>query len=59
VVCGKVSSATTWSGNPGMIRLANKLGFVQEGCRRQGCNVMGKFYDIIELGILREEWERS
>ncbi len=42
-----------------MIRLANKLGFVQEGCRRQGCNVMGKFYDIIELGILREEWERS
>lgn len=47
---------TTWSGNPGMIRVARKLGFMQEGCRRQGCNVKGKFYDIIALGILREEW---
>lgn len=50
---------TTWSGNPGMIRSAHKLGFMQEGCRRQGCNVKGNFYDIIELGLLREEWESS
>lgn len=50
---------TTWFGNPGMIRLAHRLGFVQEGCRRQGCKVNNRFYDIIALDILREEWEST
>lgn len=48
---------TTWSGNPGMMRVAAKLGFVQEGCRRHGCEVKGVFYDVVHFGILRDEWK--
>jgi len=48
---------STWSGNPRVIAVGQKLGFVQEACIRKGCEVKGKFYDRIKMGILREEWE--
>jgi RimJ/RimL family protein N-acetyltransferase len=48
---------TTWEGNKRMICLAAKLGFVEEACIRRSCEVGGKFYDRIEMGILRSEWE--
>ncbi len=47
----------TWSGNPRMVRLAQKLGFVVEGRIRNGCEVNGRFYDRVKLGMLRSEWE--
>lgn len=47
----------TWSGNKGMIRLGEKLGFQMEGRIRKGCKVKGIFYDRIKMGILRSEWE--
>lgn len=47
----------TWSGNVGLIRLAEKLGFVQEACFRKARIVNGKFYDGLGFGILREEWD--
>lgn len=49
----------TWSGNPGMIRLGEKVGFKQEACFRKARIVKGKYYDSIGMGILREEWEQS
>jgi RimJ/RimL family protein N-acetyltransferase len=49
--------AATWSGNPRMVRVAEKLGFKVEGRIRNGCEVKGRFYDRIKLGILRSEWE--
>lgn len=49
---------TTWSGNPRMIALGEKLGFSHEGRIRNSCLVEGKFYDRVEMGILREEWEQ-
>ena len=49
----------TWSGNHGMIKLAQKLGFKQEACFRNARMVKGKYYDSIAMGILREEWESS
>lgn len=50
----------TWEGNKGMIKLGEKLGFIEEGRIRKGCEVKGTFYDRIKMGILRNEWmERS
>jgi RimJ/RimL family protein N-acetyltransferase len=48
---------STWSGNPRMIRVGEKLGFVLEGRIRRGCEVKGHFYDRIKMGLLREEWQ--
>lgn len=46
----------TWSGNPGMMRLAVKLGYQLEGRFRKARIVAGAYYDALGYGILREEW---
>jgi RimJ/RimL family protein N-acetyltransferase len=46
----------TWSGNHGMMRLAEKLGFLQEACFRKARIVRGEYYDGLGYGVLREEW---
>ena len=46
----------TWSGNHGMIRLAEKLGFQREACFRKARIVGGEYYDGLGSGMLREEW---
>jgi putative hydrolase of HD superfamily len=48
--------ARTWSGNQGMMRLAEKLGYQQEAVFRKARIVKGEYYDSIGYGILREEW---
>lgn len=47
----------TWSGNFGMMKLATKLGFMEEARFRKARIVKGEYYDSIGMGILREEWE--
>jgi RimJ/RimL family protein N-acetyltransferase len=47
----------TFETNNGMINLAKKLGFVEEGRRREAVYKNGKYIDIIEYGLLRGEWE--
>ena len=47
----------TWSGNAGMMRLAEKLGFTQEARFRKARIVDGVHHDGLGYGILREEWE--
>jgi putative hydrolase of HD superfamily len=47
----------TWSGNIGMIRLAEKLGFQQEAVFRMARIVDGEYYDGLGYGILRTEWD--
>lgn len=49
--------ARTWSGNVGMMRLAEKLGFKEEACFRKARIVNGNYYDGMGYGILREEWQ--
>ncbi len=49
----------TWSGNKGMMRLAEKLGFREEARFRKARIVDGCYYDSIGMGILREEWEQK
>ncbi|GCE48356.1 putative hydrolase of HD superfamily [Thermosporothrix hazakensis] len=47
----------TWSGNTGMMRLAEKLGYVQEARFRKARIVGGIYYDGLGYGVLREEWQ--
>ncbi len=46
----------TWSGNSGMMRLAEKLGYQQEARFRKARIVRGAYYDGLGYGVLREEW---
>lgn len=47
----------TWSGNIGMMRLAEKLGYRLEARFRRARIVDGQYYDGLGYGILREEWQ--
>jgi RimJ/RimL family protein N-acetyltransferase len=46
----------TWSGNVGMMRVAQRLGFVEEARFRKARIVDGEYYDAMGYGVLREEW---
>lgn len=46
----------TWSGNVGMMRLAEKIGFVEEARFRKARIVHGEYFDGMGYGMLREEW---
>ena len=47
----------TWSGNTGMMRLAEKLGYRLEGRFRMARIVNDNYFDALGYGILREEWQ--
>ena len=47
-----------YSLNPRAIRSYEKVGFVQEGVLRQEVYRNGGYYDVICMGLLREEWRR-
>ena len=49
----------TWSFNPRMIRVAEKVGFVYEGRQREMRHWQGEWLDLLHFGILREEWQDS
>jgi RimJ/RimL family protein N-acetyltransferase len=49
----------TWQGNKEMIRIGEKLGFIEEARIRKSCEVNGIFYDKMRMGILRSEWEEK
>lgn len=49
--------AGTFSNNQGMIKLAKKLGMKQEGIRRQAAFKDGKYLDVIEFGLLKDEFK--
>ncbi|HIY91821.1 MAG TPA: GNAT family N-acetyltransferase [Candidatus Companilactobacillus pullicola] len=48
---------TTWSGNPRMMHVAEKIGMKQEARIRKVRFYEGKYYDSVKYGILRDEWE--
>lgn len=47
----------TYSGNPGMIALATRVGYVEEARMRRARRWAGGVHDAVVLGVLREEWE--
>lgn len=48
--------AGTWSGNHGMMMLAEKVGMQEEARRRNARIVKGDYFDSMGYGILRSEW---
>jgi RimJ/RimL family protein N-acetyltransferase len=46
----------TWSLNPRMVRVAEKLGFREEGRERELIQWQGEWQDRIRFGMLRQEW---
>lgn len=48
---------TTWSGNPGMIHLSEKLGLNLEARIPKVRYWQGVYYDSVKYGVLREDWE--
>ncbi|KAI6803032.1 hypothetical protein KC327_g15774 [Hortaea werneckii] len=44
--------------NPGAIRLYERLGFVLESRKREHLWVDGRYWDLIELGMLEHEWRQ-
>lgn len=49
----------TWSGNIGMMRLALKLGYLEEARFRMARIVDGEYYDGLGYGVLRSEWQQK
>ncbi|WP_026690765.1 GNAT family N-acetyltransferase [Alteribacter aurantiacus] len=47
---------TTWSGNPRMVKVGEKIGMKLEGRLRKVRLYKGRYYDSIRMGVLREEW---
>jgi RimJ/RimL family protein N-acetyltransferase len=51
-------SLSVFEYNPRAIRSYEKVGFIVEGSARKFLNRDGQRYDMLFMGILREEWER-
>jgi RimJ/RimL family protein N-acetyltransferase len=48
-----------YENNPSAIRSYEKAGFVLEGRQRQAMYKNGKYFDILLMGILREDWMKN
>lgn len=48
--------SATYSGNPAMIAVGRRLGFVEEGRFRRARRWSGGVHDSVVMGVLREEW---
>lgn len=48
----------TWSGNAGMVRLAQKLGFTETARERRGTVVSGRRFDSLRYALPRTAWEQ-
>jgi len=49
----------TYSGNPAMIAVGRRLGFVEEARFRQARRWPGGVHDSVVLGVLRDEWQHQ
>ena len=49
-------SCGTFESNVGMRNLAQYLGMIEEGRRRQAYYKLGRYVDVIEYGVLKEEY---
>ncbi|MEN0060538.1 MAG: GNAT family N-acetyltransferase [Myxococcota bacterium] len=47
----------TWSGNQGMLGVARKLGFEEQGRLRECIPVDGVWHDEVVFGVLRKAWQ--
>jgi RimJ/RimL family protein N-acetyltransferase len=47
----------TWATNERAIRCYKALGFIEEGRLRQQGYYNGAYFDVVQMGMLRTEWE--
>ncbi|MDP4176907.1 MAG: GNAT family protein [Bacillota bacterium] len=52
IYCGTIE------GNKGMLGLAESLGFKKEGIRRKAEFKKGTYLDVLEFGLLKDEWKK-
>jgi|WetSurMetagenome_2_1015567.scaffolds.fasta_scaffold277674_2 RimJ/RimL family protein N-acetyltransferase len=52
-------SSRVYDFNPRSQRMHLKLGFKEEGRRRQAKYVNGQYHDVFEYGLLRSDWETT
>jgi diamine N-acetyltransferase len=50
-------TANALATNEGSLAVIRKLGFVEEGRKREAFHVNGERVDLVHHGLLREEWE--
>ncbi|MEB4887466.1 MULTISPECIES: GNAT family N-acetyltransferase [Priestia] len=50
---------STWSGNTRMIKTAAKIGMKEEARIREARIVNGEYFDSVQMGILRREWNKK
>jgi RimJ/RimL family protein N-acetyltransferase len=50
-------NSNVFSFNERSVRLHLKVGFIQEGLRREAVFKNGQYWDLIEFGLLVEEWK--
>ncbi len=50
---------STWSGNIGMIKLAEKIGLKKEAEYKKARIVNNKYYDSLSYGILKNDWFKN
>ena len=49
-------ACATYANNSAMLKLAVALGMKQEGTRRQAAYKLGRYVDVVEFGLLKEEF---
>jgi [ribosomal protein S5]-alanine N-acetyltransferase len=49
----------TFAGNEPMLKLALRLGMKEEGRRRQAAFKAGRYHDVVEFGLLRDEFDQG
>ena len=52
-------SLDVFADNPRAMRTYEKVGFIHEGCKRQGVYKNNRYVDIIIMSILRAEWQEG
>ncbi len=52
-------SSSVFDFNERSFRMHKKVGFKEEGRRRQAIYKNGQYHDLIEFGMLKEEWEHK
>ena len=51
--------AFIWNGNEASRKLAKRLGFTHEGTNREEKFKNGKYFDVLNMGLLRREFEEN
>jgi RimJ/RimL family protein N-acetyltransferase len=52
-------SAVLGEDNPGGLRFFQRFGFVEEVRRRQAVHRDGRYYDLLHLGLLADDWRKQ